>query len=246
MSTPKIVAIIQARMGSTRLPGKGLVDVCGRAMLDLVVRRTARARTLTRVVVATTTESRDDLIESHLEPLGVACFRGDEDDVLARYHAAAAAFGAEVVVRITADCPLIDPGVIDEVVGAFLAARPDYASNTLRRTWPHGLDTEAFTAAALDRAFREATEPYQRAHVTPYLYQHPERFRLLPVVGPEAPDDWRWTVDTLDDLRFVRAVYEHFAGHDDFAWHEVRDLILAKPALAAINAHVRQKRLEEG
>jgi spore coat polysaccharide biosynthesis protein SpsF len=241
-----VVAIVQARMGSTRLPGKVLLDLEGRTMLARVVRRLRRATRVDRVVVATSTSPADDPIVDECRRLRAACFRGSEDDVLERYFQAAGAYGAETVVRVTSDCPLIDPGVADRVIGEFLEVRPDYASNVLRRTYPRGLDTEVMTAAALARACCEAGEPYARAHVTPYLYQHPELFRLHSVVELQDFSDGRWTVDCDDDLRFVRAVYARFHGDDTFGWHDVYRAVAGDPGLAALNRHVRQKRLVEG
>jgi len=233
-------------MGSTRLPGKVLADVSGRPMLDRVVRRTAQADLVDRVVVATTDHPGDDLIVQRCDRLALDHFRGSEEDVLDRYHRAAAMFSADAVVRITADCPLVDPSVIDRVVRAFLDERPDYAANTLRRTYPRGLDTEVIAAEALDRAWREAGKPYHRAHVCPYIYEHPERFRLLSVSAREDYSDGRWTVDTPEDLEFVRRVYRQFGSDDAFAWRDVLDWLAGEPSVAALNRHVCQKEVEEG
>ena len=241
-----LLAIIQARTGSTRLPGKVLADVGGRSMLCRVCDRAGQATLVDRIVVATTREPRDNQIVEECNRLNVACVRGSTEDVLKRYDRAAGTYAADAVVRITADCPLIDPGVIDLVVGAFLEQRPDYAANILKRTWPRGLDTEVMTAAALRRACREATEPYQRAHVTPYIYQHPESFRLLAVTGPQHLGRCRWTVDWPEDLEFIRAVYRRFDGRETFSWRDVRRLLAREPALAELNRHVRQKQLAEG
>lgn len=249
MPTPAdrpVVAIIQARMGSTRLPGKALIDIGGMSMLARVVRRVQRARTIAGVVVATTVGAADDAIVAECARLGVPTTRGSEDDVLDRYYQAAVAHQAQVIVRITSDCPLIDPDVIDLVVQAFQQAAPDYASNTLERRYPRGLDLEVFSFAALEQAWREAAEPYQRAHVTPFLYQHPERFRMLAVSGADDHSAHRWTVDTPEDLAFVRAVYARLGDADAFSWRAVLDLIEREPALAAINAHIEQKELRQG
>lgn len=240
------VAVVQARVGSTRLPGKVLRDLGGATVLARVVRRVRRARRLDAVVVATTERSADDPLVAECEGLGVDVFRGSEDDVLARFCGAARAAGAEVVVRITADCPLIDPGVIDQVVAAFVAAAPDYASNTLVRTFPRGLDVEVMTRASLERAAREATEAYQRVHVTPYLYQHPELFRLLPVTGEVDASHLRWTVDTAEDLALVRALYARLDNDDAFDWRRALRVVEDAPELADLNRGVQQKRLEEG
>ena len=166
----RTVAVIQARMGSTRLPNKVLAELGGRPMLAQVVARVRRARTIDEVVVATTTTRHVDVIEDFCAREGIACFRGSEDDVLDRYYQAARAFNADVVVRITADCPLHDPEVIDAIVGHFDPARHDYVSNTIRRSYPDGLDTEVIAMAALERAWRGATWASEREHVTPYIW----------------------------------------------------------------------------
>ena len=246
MSRMKVTAIIQARMGSTRLPGKVLRDVAGRTMLARVCRRAARAALVDELLVATTTEAVDDAIAAACLELGVPCFRGAEHDVLERYRAAAEAYGADAVVRITADCPLIDAELIDNVVVAMLRHHPDYAANVLCRTYPRGLDVEVATRAALECAAREATEPYQRAHVMPYFYQHPERFRLRSVTGDEDQSVHRWTVDSPEDLELVRDIYRRLGGSDDFSWRDVLRLVERHPALAAVNRNVRQKHFVEG
>jgi len=243
---PFTVVLIQARMSSARLPGKVLADLAGRSMLARVVRRVRRAGLVDRVIVAASESGEDEPILAECRRLAVDCFRGSEPDVLDRFHRAAEASRAEIVVRVTADCPLIDPCVMDRTICAFLEARPDYASNTLQRTYPRGLDTEVMTAAALACAWREATQPYQRVHVTPYLYGHPERFRLLSVTGEADHSSGRWTVDSPEDLQFVRAVYERLARDDEFSWRDVLELLDQEPSLADLNRHVRQKHLLEG
>ncbi len=245
-SERRVVAVIQARMGSTRLPGKVLLDLSGRTMLARVARRAGRATLVDGVVIATSVAPGDDPIVDECRRLGVACFRGSEQDVLRRYHDAAAHHRADVVVRITSDCPLIDPEVTDRVIRAFFEHEPDYASNILRRTYPRGLDTEVMTRATLARAFQEATEPYQRTHVTPYIYQHPESFRLLGVTGSRDESAHRWTVDSPDDLELIRAVYERMGDDDAFSWLDVRRLVDREPWLADLNRHVRHKELVEG
>jgi spore coat polysaccharide biosynthesis protein SpsF len=241
----RIVAIIQARMGSTRLPGKVLLPIEGRSMLQWVCRRTRQAALVDQVLVATTQQACDDAVADECRRLGVACFRGAEHDVLDRFCRAARAHRADLVVRITADCPLIDAELIDDVVVAALQRQPDYASNVLRRTYPRGLDTEVATTAALARAWREANQPYQRVHVMPYFYQHPEWFRLYSVTGDEDCSAQRWTVDSPEDLEFVRGVCRRLAG-DAFSWRDVHRLIQREPGLAELNRHVRQKQLVDG
>jgi spore coat polysaccharide biosynthesis protein SpsF len=232
-------------MGSTRLPGKVLKDVAGDTVLARVVNRTRRATLLDQVVVATSVQPGDDAIAQECNRLGVACFRGDEADVLDRYYQCAREFQAEAVVRITADCPLIEPELIDETVRVFLEQRPDYATNALVITYPRGLDVEVFTAAALARAWLEAKEPYQRAHVTPYLYEEPVRFQVASLTADGDYSEYRWTLDTVEDLEFVRVIYAHFCRQANFRWRQVLDLVRREPAIAAINAHVRQKQLQE-
>jgi len=149
-------------------------------------------------------------------------------------------------VRITSDCPLIDPAIIDRVIGAFLSKRPDYASNVVERNYPMGLDVEVMTMQALTKAWREADKPYERTHVTPYIYQNPSLFRLLHVTGDADYSHYRWTVDTPEDLAFVRTIYERFGNSNSIRWQEVVGLLDSEPELADINRHIRQKSLMEG
>ena len=238
-------AIIQAHMGSTRLPGKVLLNIGDRTMLARVVRRASRAKTLSAVVVACSTEPGDEAIVRECERLGIGYFRGSDSDVLDRYYQTSRAFPSDAYVRITSDCPVIDPEVIDHVVNAFAAGGFDYASNTVQRTYPRGLDTEVFTAEGLARIWREAKEPYQRVHVTPYFYQNPQLFKLGYVTQEVDQNEMRWTVDTPDDLRFIKAVYEALGGGDEFTWRDVLELLERRPELAAINQHVQQKKLQD-
>jgi spore coat polysaccharide biosynthesis protein SpsF len=237
----RVVAIIQARMGSTRLPGKVLKDLAGATVLERVVSRVRRCRLVSDVVVATSAEPADDVILNECQRLGTEAFRGSEQDVLDRYYRAAQQAGAEVVVRITSDCPLIDPEVSDETIQKFLVERPDYASNALERTYPRGLDTEVMTFAALECAWTEARQAYQREHVTPFLYQHPERFKLLSVKGDHDYSQYRWTLDTPEDLEFLRAVYARSIDHQDLSWRDVLNIVQREPELAEMNRHIVQK-----
>ena len=238
----KIVAIIQARMGSTRLPGKVMMDLAGEFMLGRVVDRLRRASSLHEVVVATTTNSDDDHIVALCGERGWPVCRGSEDDVLDRYYHAAVAHSADAVVRITSDCPLIDPGVIDKVVQEFLSAYPDidYVSNCIQRTFPRGLDTEVISFNALDQAWREDSDPSHREHVTQYIIRNPGRFRIRGVENEVDYSHMRWTVDTPEDLAFVRKIYEHF-GNDDFSWSDVLTLLERHPEWLEINRNVQQK-----
>jgi spore coat polysaccharide biosynthesis protein SpsF len=242
----KIVAIIQARMGSSRLPQKVLKDLGGATVLDRVLNRLGRSRMIQESLVATTIESADNVIVEHCERTGRKVFRGSELDVLDRYYQAAKHTGADVVVRITSDCPVIDPEVTDTTIRAFLDRRADYASNVRVRTYPRGLDTEVMTVQALERAWRESTKPYQRAHVTSYIYENPGEFKLHGIENDADCSQHRWTVDTPEDLQLLRAIYARFGGRDDFGWREVLKLVQADPSLAEINRHIAQRAVHEG
>ena len=240
-----IVAIIQARMGSSRLPGKVSMDLGGETVLGRVVRRLQRSRHISKIVVATTTVPADEVIVAECDRLEVLCFRGSEHDVLDRYYQAARANAADAVVRITSDCPLIDPELVDETVEVFRDEHADYASNVFPRTYPRGLDTEVFSFDALDRAWREAREAHQREHVTPYLYEHPQIFKLASLSGAADYSRYRWTLDTREDLELLRAIYSRFDGRDDFSWQEVLCLMEREPELADLNSQVLQKSVRE-
>ncbi len=245
----KIVAIVQARMGSTRLPGKVLLPIAGKPMLVQVVERTQRAATLSEVVVATTLDPSDDPIADVCRGQGYSLYRGSTADVLDRYYRAAAAAEAGVIVRLTGDCPLHDPGVIDHTVSEFLRTGVDFAANRLpppwKRTYPIGLDTEVCSFQALETAWTLADEPHQREHVMPYLYEKAGRFRTLLVHHDPDFGHLRWTVDTPEDLAAVREIYSRFPGRNDFSWKEVLALYEREPALAEINSGVRHKRHRE-
>jgi spore coat polysaccharide biosynthesis protein SpsF len=241
----KVVAIIQARMGSTRLPGKVLKDVEGKSMLARVVERAGRAKLINEVLVATTDGKADDAIVEECRRLGVKVSRGDQDDVLDRYYRAAQLAKAEVVVRITSDCPLIDPLVTDKTIAAFLESRPDYASNVMQRTYPRGLDTEVLSITVLSRAWQEAHQRHEREHVTPYIYEHPDKFKLLSVTSEADFSAHRWTVDTAEDLEFVRAIYARLKANPEFSGRDVLDLLEREPQLTEINRTVEQKALHQ-
>lgn len=237
----RTVAIIQARTGSTRLPGKVLLPLLGAPILTRVVERTLRARSLDEVVVATTRLAADDPIEAVGRASGWAVERGAESDLLDRYVAAARAHHADVVVRITSDCPLIDPLLIDEVVAARRSSGADYASNSLEpRTYPRGLDVEVVSREALERAWVEDRDPAWREHATPYIYRHPEIFGLLRVALDEDLAGHRWCVDTAADLELVRRIYAEI-GNDRFGWREALEVVRRHPDWAAINRDVVQK-----
>jgi spore coat polysaccharide biosynthesis protein SpsF len=238
-----VVAIIQARLGSTRLPNKVLMDLAGEPMLARVVNRVRRAVMVHDVVVAIPFEPADAAIAECCQSHDWPCFRGSRDDLLSRYYQAAKAYRAEAVVRITSDCPLIDPDLIDRVVREFLQGQPTvhYACNSMPiQTYPRGLDTEVIRFDALERAWQEDRNSAWREHATPYIYRHQEKFRLHQVLSDIDYSSLRWTVDTPDDWRFVSQVYRHF-GHDRFSWQDVIAALKQHPEWRSLNAHVQQK-----
>jgi spore coat polysaccharide biosynthesis protein SpsF len=234
-------------MGSSRLPGKVLMPLAGRAMILHVIDRLSEVAGIDRVVAAIPNAAEDDPLNALLESAGISTVRGPLDDVLHRYVLAATRAGAETIVRVTADCPLISPRVCERVVRAFHdAPGVDYASNTINRTWPRGLDTEVFTSAALLEADRESTDPVEREHVTPFIYRRPNRYRLLHVSGEIDRSSLRWTVDTMDDYRFAAAVYDLLGvNQQSFDLPDVLSLLGSHPELITLNEHVVQKSLGE-
>ena len=236
--------IIQARISSSRLPGKVLKDLCGEPMLLRQIERVRQCRMADQIVVATSDEASDDPIADLCAKAQIACFRGSLGNVLSRYHGAAVAFGpTEHVVRLTADCPLADPDVIDACIALHLANGADYTSNKLGSTnqlgptYPVGLDVEVMTFEGLDRVHRVASDPYDLEHVTPHFYRNPSLFTLMPLRHLTDLSKLRWTVDYPADLEFVRAVYSKLLSKDHvFRWGEVLSLVQANPEIAAINA----------
>jgi len=261
---PKVVAIIQGRMTSTRLPGKILAEIAGQPMLQRVFMRTARAATVAETIFATTTDPSDDPVANYCELSGIPFTRGSLYDVLDRYYQTARGSQAEVIVRITADCPAIEPQLIDEVVRTLREGQYDFACNRLpppwHRTYPIGLDTEVCTLTALEQAWKEAREPQHREHAMPFFYEgveltregrtletgiSPRGFKIALLHHTTDFGDYRWTVDTPEDLEFMRQIYASFSGRDDFTWKEVLDLVHSDPRLMDINARVQHKTLKD-
>jgi spore coat polysaccharide biosynthesis protein SpsF len=240
----RVVATIEARTQSTRLPEKVLRLILKRPMLELLVERLARATRVDDIVIATTDCPADDRIARLADRIGVGCFRGSEDDVLGRVLAAAQAARADVIVEITGDCPLIDPRVVDEVIAAYGRARADYVSNTLVRTFPRGLDTQVFATAVLERVDQLTDDPVDREHVSLYIYEHPERFRLHNVESGLPARDWdlRLTVDTVEDFELVSRIYEAlYPANPEFGLADILRFLDQNPSLRDINRHVQQK-----
>jgi spore coat polysaccharide biosynthesis protein SpsF len=237
----RTVAIVQARMGSSRLPGKVLAEIAGATMLAHVVRRLRETRRVTEVVIATSTGADDDAVVCEAGRLGGCVHRGPASDVLARFLGAARSYRADAIVRVTADCPLLDAGVVDQVIDA-LGDDVDYASNTHTRCFPRGLDAEALHRDTLERIARLGRSPAAREHVTAFVMEQPALFRVAQVSAERDDSDLRWTVDTADDLAMVRGLYAALdLGMVRRPYRDVVDAVRARPELAAGNAHVPQK-----
>ena len=239
----RVVAIIQARLGSTRLPGKTLTEITGRPMLAHVASRAQEIPGVTEAVIATSTKPADDAIVSFARSACIPCVRGSEEDVLDRFRLAAVERDAEVIVRVTADCPLLDPEVAGLVVEEYLRRRGeiDYLSNVHPPTYPDGLDTEVFSRGALEAAWRQARRPADREHVTSYIWSQPEHFRLGNVRNTIDLSEHRWTVDTDADLAFVKEVFAAFGmRRHPFGMRDVLLLLEERPALRQLNAGQRR------
>lgn len=242
MSRDNAVIIIQARMTSTRLPGKVLMPIAGRPMLSYQLERLRRVRGIDRIVVATTVNRSDDPIAAFCDAEQVPCTRGPEQDVLARYSEAASSFAATTVVRVTSDCPLLDPEVVEQVIDAYAGSGFDYVSNMLEPTWPYGMAVEAFSARCLAEAQAEARDDAEREHVTPFIYWHPQRYRLKSITMAPDLSHHRWTVDTPEDFELVRRIIETlYPRKPAFQMADVLALLTDHPDWVEINRHVAQK-----
>ena len=240
----KTVIIVQARMTSTRLPGKVLKRVLNKPLLEYQIERLKRVKLADEIVVATTVNDTDRPIIELCDCLSVPYFRGSEEDVLARYHGAAKEHYADLVVRVTSDCPLIDPQVIDKVIDFYIenTDKYDYVSNCLKRTYPRGMDTEVFSLKALHEAFVEATAQPDREHVTPFIHRHPERYRLGNIVYSENQSSHRWTVDTPEDFELIKRILEAIYHQvPEFCFEDCLNLLQQYPDWSNINAHIKQK-----
>jgi spore coat polysaccharide biosynthesis protein SpsF len=240
----RAVAIIQARMGSSRLPGKILMPLAGRPVLQHVIDRVWASGAFSEVVVATTDRPTDDEMAQRAAEWGARAVRGDETDVLSRFGVAAEASGAEAIMRITADCPLIDPDVLAAMVRRFVDdGSLDLLSNCITRTFPRGLDAELFTRAALDRALAEARTPSQREHVTPYLYDPTSDFRIAEFLSDVDASHLRLTLDTPEDFALLDTVFSHAEHPDAIRLADIIRIFRDNPQWVAINAHIEQKKI---
>lgn len=236
-----ILAILQARCSSTRLPGKVLKPILGEPMLVRQIERLRHAKRIDRLLVATSTDSSDDALAALCERHGISCFRGSLDDVLDRFYRAALPYQPEHVVRLTGDCPLTDPAIIDAVIALHLRENYDYSSSAIELTFPDGLDAEIMRFACLEQAWREAELPSEREHVTLFIYRRPERYRIGSHKGVCDFSYYRWTVDEPEDFEFVTRIYERLYSESRvFGMDGILALLESDPALSAINAGIER------
>ncbi len=237
----KIIAIIQARMSSTRLPGKVLKEISGKPMLWYVVNRTLLSPSIDKVIIATSIDDSDDPIAAFCEKEKIECFRGDLENVLSRYWQVAKNEGADVIIRVTGDCPFVDGKLIEEGIKDFLDSGVDYLSNTIERTYPRGFDFEIFTHNSLDTAYKNAVEEPEKEHVTPYIWRnHPEGFKIKYFKEEKDKSNFRITVDNRKDLEAAKILIERYNA-DKKNYLEIIKLLEAHPEIVAINKNVEQK-----
>lgn len=242
-----IAVIIQARTGSTRLPGKVMKELCGKTVLAHDIERVSQAKMVDEIIIATTTHDSDDVIVQEAERLGVKVFRGSEDDVLSRYYFAAKEAEADVVVRITSDCPLIDPVILDDIIRVFLDGSYDIVTNAgndlSKRTFPRGLDAEVFSFEMLETAHLKAVETYQREHVTPYIYENAKS--VFYYQNDVDYSKYRWTLDTEEDWLLISAIYQRlYHGEHNFYFKDILSVMEENPELYNINKDIEQKKLK--
>ena len=237
-----IGVIVQARMGSTRLPGKTLKILIDKPVLFHVIERVKKSKYCKEIIVATTTNPEDDQIEAALKKISVACFRGDEANVLKRFYDCAKLYKLDLIVRITADDPFKDPLIIDQAIEIMLDnSELDYCSNTLHPTFPEGIDIEVFTMETLERAYRQAKLISEKEHVTPYVWKNPEKFKLHNFIYKNDLSHWRWTLDNEKDWLFVKTIYEELYNPDGFFYMEdIIDFLNAHPEVIEINRKTKR------
>jgi spore coat polysaccharide biosynthesis protein SpsF len=241
---------MQARTGSTRLPNKILKEICGKTVLEHDIYRLKEAKMIDEIVVATTNLQEDKVIAEIAQKLNVNFFRGSEDDVLARYYYAAKENKGNIIIRVTSDCPIIDPKIIDSMVKKFIELKDkdniDYLSNKIKATYPRGLDVEVFTFDALERCFKDGEKAYEREHVTPYIYLNPDKFKFVSYENEIDYSNFRWTLDTEEDLELIEIIYNNLYNENKmFYFEDVLKFVLDNPEISQINEHVRQKELGE-
>jgi len=245
-SSKKIAFVIQARTGSSRLPGKTMMIIEGKPMLWHVVNRLRYSKLCKSIIIATTTSKKDNIIVDFCKRNNILFFRGSENDVLERYYETALKFNLDIIVRVTSDCPLIDPVVSDNVISAYLKRRSthDAASNNTKRTFPRGLDTEVFSFETLKKCHINARKDYHREHVTVYFYEHPEMFNVYTLGNDEDLSHLRWTVDEDLDLQAIREIFKRLSRRNNiFLMKDILEIIHKEPHLAEINKHIKQNKV---
>ena len=247
----KTIAIIQARMGSTRLPGKVMKNLYDKTVLAHVVNRVKACDLVDEIVVATTELSDDDCIVEESQKLDIKWFRGSKNNVLERYYLAAKKYQADAIMRITSDCPLLDVEILNNLLSYFqeeseMGLDIDYLSNTLRRSFPRGLDAEIFTYLALEKTYHSTTQDYEKEHVTPYIYQHPDLFSLHNLSNDNDLSHHRWTLDTSEDYQLIKIIYDNLYNQNPlFGMDEILAFLEKNPEITEINANIKQKELGE-
>jgi spore coat polysaccharide biosynthesis protein SpsF len=238
----KIAAIVQARMGSTRLPGKTMADICGKPLLEHVIERVKHSKLISEIIVATTDKKKDDKIVELCKKLGIKCYKGSENNVLDRYYQCVKEFRADIIVRITADNPFVDPEVTDKIIKVFLGdGNFDYVSNTVKPTYPEGINAEVFTFSALAKAWKEAKKPTDKEHVTPYMWNNPEVFKIQNIENDIDLSYMRWTLDTKEDMNFIKEIYKRlYKPGKIFLMRDILDVLKKEPRLAEINSGIER------
>lgn len=243
----KTVLISQARMTSTRLPGKVLKEVLGKPLLAFQIERLRQVKAVNEIIIATTGNTADDPIVDLCVELGASYYRGSEDDVLARFYYAASQANADVVIRVTSDCPLIDPAIVEQIIKMYTDNSFDYVSNTIVRTYPRGMDIEVFSYNALAEAFHEAELQPEREHVTPFIYNRPERYKLGIVQDSQDNSSYRWTVDTVEDFTLIKEIIKYiYPQNRNFTMQDCLQAYKQNPHWLSINAHIEQKKISTG
>lgn len=240
----KVVCIIQARLGSTRLPGKVLKKICNKTVLEHDINRLKLVNNINEIVIATTTEEQDQKIVDEAKRLDVKYFRGSENDVLSRYYFAAKENNADIVIRVTSDCPCLDYGILEDMINLYLdgICNIDYMSNTIVRTYPRGYDIEIFSFNALERAFKNADKDYEREHVTPYLYNLSNNFKIFSYEGLKNYSNYRVTLDTKEDFEVIKFIYDNlFEKKRYFLLDDVIEFLEKNPEIVEINKEIEQK-----
>ncbi|CAM3340814.1 MULTISPECIES: cytidylyltransferase domain-containing protein [Saccharibacillus] len=240
-----VAVIIQARMGSTRLPGKVMKRLADHTVLGHVITRCQEMPLVDHIIVATTVSEEDTAICIEAKKYGVTCYRGSEENVLSRYYEAAAMVEADIIVRITSDCPLLDPEISNSVIEYFMSSDYDYVSSGLSQTFPRGLDTEVFSFKALKTAYNNAQEAFEKEHVTPYIYLHPQIFKVSSFSNATDQSRYRLTLDTEQDWDLIFKVYQQLYKGKSFGINAVLKLFEQYPSLSLINKDVQQKKLGE-